>query len=291
MPRGSEELTNARKAEIVNACAVLYETRSFKEITLKEIGEKTSFTRTSIYNYFQTKEEIFLALFQREYEAWIEDLDALRCGHRKLSVDAFSDELARTLERRERLLKLMAMNHYDMEANSRIENLVAFKKAYGGSLLAVTHCLEKFFPRMTDEDVQGFLYAFFPFMFGIYPYTAVTEQQRTAMELAGVGYVRLSVRELTRSFTAKLLPGISNVREEVRRTRRSVSCLNDSPAPDRRGAAFLGWKRRKTVGMLPSRQELPGRELKSWRAGWKHPDAAARWPMRPPPIKHRRPPL
>ena len=58
----------------------------------------------------------------------------------------FSDELARTLERRERLLKLMAMNHYDMEANSRIENLVAFKKAYGGSLLAVTHCLEKFFP-------------------------------------------------------------------------------------------------------------------------------------------------
>ena len=110
-------------------------------------------------------------------------------------------------ERRERLLKLMAMNHYDMEANSRIENLVAFKKAYGGSLLAVTHCLEKFFPRMTDEDVQGFLYAFFPFMFGIYPYTAVTEQQRTAMELAGVGYVRISVRELTRSFTAKLLQG------------------------------------------------------------------------------------
>ena len=207
MPRGSEELTNARKAEIVNACAVLYETRSFKEIKLKEIGGKTSFTRTSIYNYFQTKEEIFLALFQREYEAWIEDLDALRCGHRQLSVDAFSDELARTLERRERLLKLMAMNHYDMEANSRIENLVAFKKAYGGSLLAVTHCLEKFFPRMTDEDVQGFLYAFFPFMFGIYPYTAVTEQQRTAMELAGVGYVRLSVRELTRSFTAKLLQG------------------------------------------------------------------------------------
>ena len=200
MPRGSEELTNARKAEIVNACAVLYETRSFKEITLKEIGEKTSFTRTSIYNYFQTKEEIFLALFQREYEAWIEDLDALRCGHRKLSV-------ARSLQERKQLLKILSMNHYDMEANSRIENLVAFKKAYGGSLLAVTHCLEKFFPRMTDEDVQGFLYAFFPFMFGIYPYTAVTEQQRTAMELAGVGYVRLSVRELTRSFTAKLLQG------------------------------------------------------------------------------------
>ena len=77
MPKGSEELTNARKDEIINACAALYETMSFKEITLKEIGRQTSFTRTSIYNYFQTKEEIFLALMQREYEAWADDLEAL----------------------------------------------------------------------------------------------------------------------------------------------------------------------------------------------------------------------
>ena len=68
MPKGSPELTNARKEEIIAACRKLYETMSFKEITLKEIGQQTSFTRTSIYNYFETKEEIFLALFAREYE-------------------------------------------------------------------------------------------------------------------------------------------------------------------------------------------------------------------------------
>ena len=68
MPAASEELTRARKDEIVNACAQLYETMSFKDITLRDIGARTSFTRTSIYNYFQTKEEIFLALMQREYE-------------------------------------------------------------------------------------------------------------------------------------------------------------------------------------------------------------------------------
>ena len=67
MPKGSAELTNARREEILAACRKLYETMSFKEITLKEIGQQTSFTRTSIYNYFETKEEIFLALFQREY--------------------------------------------------------------------------------------------------------------------------------------------------------------------------------------------------------------------------------
>ena len=74
MPRASEERTNRRKEEIIEACASLYETMSFKDITMQEISNATSFTRTSIYNYFHTKEEIFLALLQKEYELWIGDL-------------------------------------------------------------------------------------------------------------------------------------------------------------------------------------------------------------------------
>lgn len=70
MPKGSKELTVSRKEEIITACEELYKAMSFKKITIKEIGNATSFTRTSIYNYFQTKEEIFLALLQREYERW-----------------------------------------------------------------------------------------------------------------------------------------------------------------------------------------------------------------------------
>ena len=205
MPRGSEELTNSRKEEIINACALLYETMSFKEITLKEIGEKTSFTRTSIYNYFQTKEEIFLALFQREYEVWIRDLKIMLEENEKMSVAGFSGALAHTLEKRGRLLKLLSMNHYDMEANSRMENLVAFKTAYGNSLRTLSCCLEKFFPEMTDRDIQGFIYAFFPFLFGVYPYTVVTEKQKAAMEAADVNYVCLSVYEIVESVVKKLL--------------------------------------------------------------------------------------
>ena len=205
MPKGSEERTNARREEIVNACAALYETMSFKEITLKEIGRQTSFTRTSIYTYFQCKEEIFLALLQREYQAWERDLEAMRRGHDHMSAAQFASELARTLERRGRMLKLLSMDYYDMEANSRMEELAAFKVTYGAVMGAVARCLETFFPQMAQEDIQGFLYAFFPFLFGIYPYTVVSEKQRQAMEQAGTSYVVLSVYEITRSLVEKLL--------------------------------------------------------------------------------------
>ena len=65
-----------------------------------------------------------------------------------LTKDAFADKLAHSLEKRARLLKIMSMNHYDLESNSRPEKLVEFKVAYGNSLKTVMHCLEKYFPEM-----------------------------------------------------------------------------------------------------------------------------------------------
>lgn len=205
MPKGSEELTNSRKEEIINACAALYETMSFKEITLRDIGEQTSFTRTSIYNYFQTKEEIFLALLQREHEAWVKDLKTIYQEQESLSAAAFAEQMAHTLEKRGCMLKLMSMNLYDMEGNSRMENLVAFKKVYAAAMQAISCCLNKFFPNMAENDIQEFLYAFFPFLFGIYPYTTATEKQKEAMEIAHVNYTQYSIYEITESLVTKLL--------------------------------------------------------------------------------------
>lgn len=205
MPKGSKELTEARKEEIITACAELYKTMSFKEITIKEIGNATSFTRTSIYNYFQTKEEIFLALLQREYELWNDRLRQIQAEHEKLTPAEFADALAHSLEERHNLLKLLSMNHYDMEENSRLERLTDFKVAYGQSLAEVRNCLDQFFPEITVQDKQGFIYSFFPFMFGIYPYTVVTEKQREAMKQAGVDYVYMSIYEITYTEVKKLL--------------------------------------------------------------------------------------
>ena len=205
MPRGSEELTNARKEEIINACAELYGTMGFREITIRDIGAKTSFTRTSIYNYFQTKEEIFLALLKREHELWTADIEAIERGNGALTAEGFACALAATLEKRESMLKLMSMNIYDMECNSRLENLVSFKVSYANAIGSVGRCLEKFFPRMTAADIQEFLYALFPFLFGVYPYTSHTEKQIKAMELARVEHTNCSIYELVKPFVKRLL--------------------------------------------------------------------------------------
>ena len=205
MPKGSPERTAARKEEIISGCEKLYQTMSFKDITLKEIGSETSFSRPTIYNYFQTKEEIFLALYEREYDRWNGELADILQNNDTLTKEQVAEKIAASIANRQQLLKLLSMNNYDMEANSRPDLLTSFKVAYGESMKNVCRILTKFCPEKTVQEIQDFIYVFFPFMFGIYPYTAVTDKQREAMKQANVDYVYQSIFEITNNCLLKLL--------------------------------------------------------------------------------------
>ena len=186
MPKGSPELTRARREEIINACEKLYEVMSFKEVTIKEISKYTSFTRPSIYNYFSTREDIFLALLQREYEAWIHYLEAVKPTSDEKTASGFAGMLAESLSTRPILLKLLAMNQFDMEEHSDVRCLAEFKSVCMSARKAVCSCLARYVPYMGIAEAEAFAYAFFPFMFGIYPYTTGTKKQAEALELANV---------------------------------------------------------------------------------------------------------
>ena len=133
---------------------------------------------------------------QKEYERWVEELDGMADAYTAMSVEAFSSMLAHSLEKRSMLLKLLSMNHFDMEDNSRPECLVDFKRAYGASIEAVRRCLVKFFPDMDAKARRDFLYAFMPFLYGIYPYTTVSAKQRQAMADAGLDFVYMTVYDM-----------------------------------------------------------------------------------------------
>ena len=204
MPKGSIELVNSRKEEILNAAEELYKSKNFKDITLNDIAQLTTFKRTSIYNYFETKEEIFLTLNKRQYEVWVCDLEDIIQNNSVLSKDDIAKNIAHSLEKRKDLLRLM-MNHFDMEENSRLEILTEFKIAFGNSMKTLSRLLEKFCPKMQENDRTNFIYSLFPFIYGIYPYTTVSDKQKEAMDKADVGFIYHSIYEITYNSVKMLL--------------------------------------------------------------------------------------
>ena len=204
MPKVSEEHKSGRRDEIINACAQLYKTMGFREITLKEISRVTSFSRPSIYNYFKTKEEIFLGLLTREYELWTGDIQEIIEQNGSLSPEELADQIAKSLEKRENLLKISAMNLYEIEDNSSVECLQQFKIAFRSALNAMCECIDKFMPEKAVEKKSLIQYGLFPFTYGIYPYTHPTEKQKMAMDAVGIEYKSISVYEMSYRFLLQL---------------------------------------------------------------------------------------
>lgn len=201
----SPELKEKRKEEILLSCRRLYAVKSYREISFRDIAEDTSFTRTSIYNYFHSKEEIFLYLLQSEYKAWADDLEAIVSASSSLDKEAFGTLLGESLEKRETLLKLLAMNLYDIEANSRVENLVELKREYKRAMLALENCLLKFFPSLNKVERISFIYSFLPFVYGLYPYCHITPKQKEAMDKVELEYIEPRVKDVVRDTVVKLL--------------------------------------------------------------------------------------
>ena len=205
MPKFSQEIMNSRKEELVDACEKLYQTKTFNEITLKEIGDTAEFTRTAIYSYFQTKEEIFLALLQREYGKWIKELENIEQTKVKLTASKLARRFALSLQNRVQLLKLLSMNLYAIEDNSRDENLIEFKKVYKAAIDAVDRCFKMLKQKATPKESYAFSYQFFPFMYGVYPYVFPSEKQIRAMKTAGMKLKKRTVYQLAYPAILKML--------------------------------------------------------------------------------------
>lgn len=128
----------------------------------------------SAYNYYETKEEIFLALLTEEYDRWTSDIKKLADSRFQMTGDELAHELAGILKDREVLLKILAVNLYEIEENSRLDNLPEYKAAFKKTVEVFEEVLRNFLSELSKEKIEEIRYAFYPFMYGIYPYVHPT---------------------------------------------------------------------------------------------------------------------
>lgn len=196
MAKSSSELVSARREEIIKVCEDLYRYTGMKDISLKRIGDETSLTRTAIYNYFKTKEDIFIVMLQREFEMWTAQLEAAGLDRESFTAEEMAGVFAGTLEKRSLLLRLINVEWADLISNSSPECLDELRLTYGDTVKATDALLSKLEPPMTESERVSFTTAFFPFIYGIYPCAFVDEEHREALEEVGISHIFRPVYEL-----------------------------------------------------------------------------------------------
>ncbi|PPB72245.1 TetR/AcrR family transcriptional regulator [Campylobacter hyointestinalis] len=206
MPKGSLELTEKRKNEILDACERIYRTQGFYEVSIKEISTETSMTRSAIYNYFKTKEEILLGLLIREYDDWCQRLEEISITANRQKHSELAQNIAHTLEDKETLLRILNMNLFEIEQNSRVERLADFKVQFKRSVTAFCMILCSYKSDVSKSDCEEFCEMFSAFLFGVFPFTTHTKKQLEAMQMAGVSMKEPSIYEMVERGLLRMIP-------------------------------------------------------------------------------------
>lgn len=174
-----------RRKEIVDACEKLYREQDYHDINFKSIASGTSLSRPSLYNYFRTKEEVFLALLGRKFLEFEKDMEGCfsdKSVGRERLVSMLADVYFRHLD----LMELMSVHLTDIETHCSLEELTEFKKIFALFLEKTKGQLLRYDPDLTDEKIEFFQKTLVALFFGMYPVIHPTPMQAEAMRKANV---------------------------------------------------------------------------------------------------------
>ena len=204
--RSSQQIRQ-RVDEILSATASLYEKFRFEEITFALIAKEAGFTRSNLYRYFETKEDIFLELLQSDIRAWRGEV-CERFGDEPLSAGSFAQTWVDLLLKHPRMLRLFAILYPLLEPNASLEALTEFKKAMLAEMDLIGEKLGRVYAFATPEAVSEFISVQTALAIGAFPMINLTEKQKEAMQQAGMPMDEAYFRGVLQHAVEMLLLGL-----------------------------------------------------------------------------------
>lgn len=124
----SEENKKQRMDEIMKTTDHLFKTKTYHDITLTTLANELGWSRSNLYKYVTTKEEIFLELYLEKQNAYFSEVTATFKGNTTLSHKEFANQWAVVLNKHLDFLKYYGILSTIIETNVPVEHLVEFKK-------------------------------------------------------------------------------------------------------------------------------------------------------------------
>ena len=204
--RSSQQIQQ-RISEILSATASLYETHRFEEITFALIAKQAGFTRSNLYRYFETKEDIFLELLQSDIRTWREEV-CESIGEIPVSAALLAQTWVDLLLKHPRLLRLFAILYPLLEPNASLEALTAFKKAMLAEMEQIGAKLAGVYAFSSPEAAREFIFAQTALVTGAFPMISLTKKQKEAMQQAGMPMDAVYFRAMLQHAVEMLLEGL-----------------------------------------------------------------------------------
>ena len=206
----TNEQKEQRISEIMDAAARLYERQGFEGITFASIAEEAEFTRSNLYKYFNSKEEIFLEFLKQDMVCWRQDLVAALQEWKVYSVGEFASVWVKAQGRHGRMLHLISILYDQLEKNSSLESLIDFKTIATDEFNILCEVICELFPSMHAEDAVKFLNMQLAASIGFYRMTNLAEVQQEVLALPEFQHLHMDYDAYLQRTVEYLLLGLLN---------------------------------------------------------------------------------
>lgn len=126
--RAMRDEDKQRRREAIQAAALaLFARQPYESISMSGIARACGLAKGTLYLYFRTREELFLALLGAALRDWAAAVQAGLADEGPLTPETLSARLLASLEPRPQLLRLLAILHTVLERNLGLEAARAFK--------------------------------------------------------------------------------------------------------------------------------------------------------------------
>lgn len=154
----TDDRKNERKEEIYNAAFELFKKNGYEKVSFNGIASEAGFTKSNMYRYFSSKEDIFLNVFAELFEQWFEDciasLQQLESG---ADVKRFADAYVQSFLLHPKFLDLTPILFVSLEKNSSYEQLLIFKRQAKGLLFQIAMEVCRIYPELEIDKAFRFL--------------------------------------------------------------------------------------------------------------------------------------
>ncbi len=154
----TDEKKSVRKDAIYSAALTLFKKDGYEKVSLNGIAAEAGFTKSNIYRYFSSREEIFLNIFSNLFEKWVDDcLAQLRKLEEDVRIELFAKTYVQSMLPHTQFLDLTPLLFISLEKNSSFEQLIIFKEVARDRLYEIAVEVCRIFPSLTIQEAFKYL--------------------------------------------------------------------------------------------------------------------------------------
>lgn len=148
------EQIEQRRVAILAAADRLFADASYDDVSLGAIADEVGISKSNLYRYFESKEQIFLELYLEDVADWTEAITAALGRCRKLDdAETFSRVWVGTLGEHERLIALNSLLAGVLERRASVEAAAEFKLRLMGCVDRVRDAVARVLPSLPRARV------------------------------------------------------------------------------------------------------------------------------------------